>query len=215
MKIPLNWTVPIIRVVYEIWCRTLRINQINREALDTLADAGKPVILAFWHDELFALIHTRKDQPSAAIVSQSSDGELLARFLEGMGIKTARGSSSRGGVRALVKAAKFMRKEKRIICISIDGPRGPRHEVKDGVIHLARLADAHIVPVRLFMARRKIFASWDRFQLPLPFSRVKAVFADAYKPSPATKNHEEDKQSMALEIEKLKQKLDSLDLYSF
>ena len=57
-------------------------------------------------------------------------------------------------------------------CVTVDGLRGPRHEVKEGAIFLAARADAPIVPIRLFMERRKVFKSWDRFQLPLPFSRV-------------------------------------------
>ena len=102
MKIPLNWSAPFIRIIYELWCRTLRIQQVWRHNLNDLADAGQPLIVAFWHDEIFPIMHMRGNQKLAAIVSQSSDGELLARVLESMDIRTARGSSSRGGVKALV-----------------------------------------------------------------------------------------------------------------
>ena len=210
MKIPLNWTAPFIRIVYEIWCRTLRIKQVWRHNLNDLADAGQPVIVAFWHDEIFPIMHKRGKQKLAAIVSQSSDGELLARVLESMDIKTARGSSSRGGVKALIKAAQLMRKEKRAMCISVDGPRGPRHEVKEGIIHLARLTGAQIVPLRSFMSKRKVFASWDRFQLPLPFSKVKMVFNTPYHLE-YTKESKDDRESLAREVQKLKALLDAMD----
>ncbi len=210
MKIPLNWSAPFIRIIYELWCRTLRIQQVWRHNLNDLADAGQPLIVAFWHDEIFPIMHMRGNQKLAAIVSQSSDGELLARVLESMDIRTARGSSSRGGVKALVKAAKLIRKEKRTICISVDGPRGPRHEVKEGIIHLARLTGAQIVPLRSFMAKRKVFASWDRFQLPLPFSKVKMVFNTPYSLE-ATIENKDDRESLAREVQKLKCLLDSMD----
>lgn len=182
MKIPILWATPLIRVVYDIWCSTLRYTEKNRHFVDDLIDNGKHTCLAIWHNELFPLLHTRKKQPMAAIVSQSRDGELLARILEGMTIKTARGSSSRGGVKALIKAVQMMRKEKRIVCITVDGPRGPRHEVKEGIIHLAKIGKAQIVPVRLFMNRYKAFNSWDRFQLPLPFSKVEIVYGEPFNP---------------------------------
>ncbi len=182
MKISLLWSAPLLRVIYELWCRTLRYKQMHRHRLDELIEAGEPVCLALWHNELFPLMHLRAKGKFGAIVSQSGDGELLARVLESMGIVTARGSSSRGGVRALVRAAQLMRKEGRVICVTVDGPRGPRHEVKEGIIHLARLSKGKIVPVRLFMRRYKSFASWDRFQLPLPFSLVEANFGLPFDP---------------------------------
>lgn len=182
MKIPLNWTVPLVRLIYEVWCRTLRYTEVNRETVKAIVQRNETAILALWHDELFPLMHVRGTWPLAAIVSQSRDGELLARFLEGMGIKTARGSSSRGGARAGVKAVQLMRKEKRLLCVTVDGPRGPRHKVKGGVIQISVLAQAPIVPVRMHMSCSKKFASWDRFQLPLPFSKVRIVFGEPYRP---------------------------------
>ncbi|MBQ4133610.1 MAG: lysophospholipid acyltransferase family protein [Desulfovibrionaceae bacterium] len=182
MKIPLLWTAPFLRIIYELWCRSLRYRQKHRSRLDDLVSDGEPVCLALWHNELFPLMHVRAAGRFGAIVSRSGDGELLARVLESMGIATARGSSSRGGVQALVRAARLMRKEGRVICVTVDGPRGPRHEVKEGVIHLARMSRGKIVPVRLFMHKYKRFASWDRFQLPLPFSLVEVNFGHPFQP---------------------------------
>lgn len=208
MKISISWTAPIIRLVYEIWCRTLRYTERNRHFMDDLIASGRPVCLAFWHNELFPLIYLRKNQPMVAIVSQSEDGEVLARVLESMNIKTARGSSSRGGVKALIKATQLIRKEGGVVCISVDGPRGPRHEVKEGVIHLAKITKGLIVPVRLFMSRYKAFGSWDRFQLPLPFSKVEAVFGEPFDPlkNEFTSNEE----LLAAGINELKQRLEEI-----
>lgn len=171
-----------LRIIYEIWCRTLRYTEINREGVDAIVQRGEAAILAFWHDELFPLMHVRGTWPAAAIVSQSRDGELLARFLESMGLKTARGSSSRGGARAAVKSVQLMRKEKRLLCIAVDGPRGPRHKVKEGAIQISALAQVPIIPVRMYMSCSKKFGSWDRFQMPLPFSKVRIIFGEPYWP---------------------------------
>lgn len=208
MKISLSWTAPIIRFIYEMWCRTLRYTETNRHFMDDPLASGTPVCLAFWHNELFPLIHLRKKQPTAAIVSQSEDGELLARVLEGMNIKTARGSSSRGGVRALVKAAQLMRKECCVVCISVDGPRGPRHEVKEGAIYLAKMTKGLIVPVRLFMSNYKAFGSWDRFQLPLPFSRVEVIFGEPF--DPLEKGCTSDAELITYGVSTLKQRLEEI-----
>ena len=171
---------PVYRL-YRLWCRSLRYTEINRAAIETTTDQGRPVVLSLWHDELFPLIYLKRQLNIIALVSQSDDGDLLAGVLERMGLETARGSSSRGGVKALLAAARRMREAGLCGCVTVDGPRGPRHEVKEGAIFLASRADAPIVPIRLFMERRKLFKSWDRFQLPLPFSRVTMVCGDAYR----------------------------------
>ena len=133
-------------------------------------------------------------------------GKRVRSVLERMGLETARGSSSRGGVKALLAAARRMRESGICGCVTVDGPRGPRHEVKEGAIFLAARADAPIVPIRLFMERRKVFKSWDRFQLPLPFSRVSMVCADAYRVECDIR----DPEAVARECRRLEEKLEAL-----
>ena len=113
-------------------------------------------------------------------MSQSEDGELLAGVLERMGLETARGSSTRGGVKALLTAARRMQEDGLSACITVDGPQGPRHQAKEGALFLSARTGAPLVPIRLFMEKRTLFGSWDRFQLPWPFSRVHMVCADDY-----------------------------------
>ncbi len=131
------------------------------------------MIMALWHGELFPAIafgHTINVRP-VTFVSQSKDGEFIARVLEKMGHVTVRGSSTRGGVKALLQAKRIMERDHRRAVFTIDGPKGPRHKSKDGVIFLAQRARAKIVPLRVFPKWRKIFEkSWDRFILPSPFT---------------------------------------------
>lgn len=180
MKISPALFAPVLTLFYRLWCATLRVNEVGREAADALWKKNTPMVVPIWHDELFTLIHVRKNLKLVTVVSQSRDGEHLARLLESLHIKTARGSSSRGGIGALLKAARLMRDEGRSCVITVDGPKGPRHVAKQGAIILAHRARALLVPVRLFPERAIVFRSWDRFQLPVPFSKVHIVFGEPY-----------------------------------
>lgn len=182
MKLPPSLVAPPLYALYNAWCATLRYDVAGRDAVDALWHARTPMVFALWHDELFPLMHVRRDLEIVTVVSQSRDGEYLAQVLQRLGLRTARGSSSRGGVKALISAARQMRKEGLCGCVTLDGPRGPRHKVKPGAIFLAQRAQAPIVPMRIFMERAKVFErAWDRFQLPLPFSRVRVVFGEPYR----------------------------------
>ena len=210
MKFLVKIVSPVLTLVYRLWCSTLRISESGRKAVDDLEKAGKPMMFSLWHDELFALMHVRRSLRTVTVVSQSRDGEYLAGLLQGLKLKTVRGSSTRGGIGALLQAARCMCEEQYNGCITVDGPRGPRHVVKQGAIVLAFRVPAHIVPVRIFYGRAKVFSSWDRFQLPLPFSRVYIVFGAPY-PLDAT---ELTKNALERECFKLESALHALRLPS-
>ncbi|MEZ0575031.1 lysophospholipid acyltransferase family protein [Halodesulfovibrio aestuarii] len=183
MKIPLP--IPFISStlfhLYKIWCKTLCYEEVGRERLDELWDTKTPMVTCLWHDELFPLMHARRQLEIIAVVSQSSDGEILAQVLEKLGLLTSRGSSSRGGVKALLRVARTMKTSGHIGCITIDGPRGPRHVAKEGAVFIAHRSNAKIVPVRIAMSKTYIFKkAWDQFQVPLPFSKVKIIFGEPY-----------------------------------
>lgn len=174
LSAPLYW-------LYRLWCASLRYTEEGREQVDTLWNRKEPMVFALWHDELFAFMHVKRNLDIVTVVSQSQDGELLAQVLEKLGLHTARGSSSRGGVKALLKAVRMMRTGL-CGCITVDGPRGPRHEVKEGAVFLAHRTPAHIVPMRVEFSSRWVFSkAWDKFQLPKPFSRVRIIFGEPYR----------------------------------
>jgi lysophospholipid acyltransferase (LPLAT)-like uncharacterized protein len=185
MKLSPKIVAPVLTALYRLWCSTLRITESGRKTVDTLEAAGKPMMFCLWHDEVFALMHVRRTLRIVTVVSQSRDGEYMARLLQGLGMRTARGSSSRGGSGALLLAARSMREEGYNGCLTVDGPRGPRHVAKQGAFVLAFRASAQITPIRVFYNRVKVFRSWDRFQLPLPFSRVHVAFGAPYLPGTA------------------------------
>jgi lysophospholipid acyltransferase (LPLAT)-like uncharacterized protein len=134
------------------------------------------MILSLWHDQLLLMgkAYTHKAQ---ILISASRDGELIARAMAYMGQKAVRGSSSRGGSAAFKQMLRLAREPYDLV-ITPDGPRGPRHEIKEGVVHLARLSKRAVVPMSMACSRGHRFASWDRFQLPYPFGRLVFVYGE-------------------------------------
>jgi len=171
---------PALTVLYRAWIRSIRFDDGGRlRVITDAADTGRPVMLAIWHAELFALTGYGMrflDGRLATVVSESRDGEIIAQVLERIGYGTARGSSTRGGLKALIGLKKHI-ESGRIGVITVDGPRGPRHKVKDGAVYLAQRLGALLIPVRSRPSSLHVFArSWDRFELPAPFCRCRVFF---------------------------------------
>lgn len=140
--------------------------------------SSRRLILAFWHSRILLISHLYKRQNALILVSRSKDGEIIARILQRQGHEPLRGSSSRGGLRALSGMIRKMKQSGRPAVVIPDGPRGPRHRVQPGIIMLAKKTGFPIVPVTYSARHRKVFNSWDRFVLPAPLTRCKVVFGD-------------------------------------
>lgn len=132
----------------------------------------KPLIVVFWHNRLFlnALGWPYKT-PFYMLISKHSDGKLISKVMENFGIDTIEGSTNKGGAKALKTMVKTI-KSGAPVGITPDGPRGPRFHISDGVIALAKLTGAPIMPGISSVKRRKILGSWDRFIFALPFSKA-------------------------------------------
>lgn len=151
--------------------------------------ASQPVIFCIWHNRLplclqlynYYVRHTGRQHHMAAVVSASRDGSLIARVLEDFGVQPVRGSSSRRGAQALLEMTTWSERGFDL-AVTPDGPRGPRYEVQPGIVSLAQLTGFPLVPVSYQLSWKYCLPSWDRFQIPLPFSRCiahvgKPVFA--------------------------------------
>lgn len=158
---------------------TLRMSYDDLGGLLSAASANRqPVIFCLWHNRLAVTLRMHEKilqrrglaRPLAAMVSASKDGGLLARVLELAGIQPVRGSSSRRGPQALLELKSWAERGYDL-SITPDGPRGPRYVVQDGVIALAQITGLPIVPINVQMHWKWTLNSWDRFQVPLPFSR--------------------------------------------
>ena len=207
MKLYQHILTALLPPLYRLWSCSLRYEEIGREALDALDARGECAVLCIWHGENFSLWHAKRQLRTLAVISRSRDGELLARVVAKLGFNLARGSSSRGGSSALHAAVRAMRAQRQSPCIALDGPRGPFHQVKDGVFFLAHHGDAWIMPMRAFYARSIRFSSWDRCYLPLPFSRVRVIYSPPYRLE-ATELNEDVLQR---ERTRLQEKMDALE----
>ncbi|GAB6060849.1 lysophospholipid acyltransferase family protein [Desulfonatronum parangueonense] len=173
--------VPVAAMLTNLLSRTLRFTQEGLAECEQMRQQGARFVVPFWHDELFPLIHLHRDQGVVAVVSQSRDGEFLSQVMARFGFKLARGSSRRGGAGALIAARKEMREHGADVVFTVDGPRGPRHKVKEGAIYLAAKTGAHLVPLRVFMSRSYVFQNaWDKFQLPWPGAHCRVVYGRPY-----------------------------------
>jgi lysophospholipid acyltransferase (LPLAT)-like uncharacterized protein len=150
--------------------RTMRIRHLERHHLEDRQREGRNVILAFWHGRLLMMPYCYRGDRMAILISRHRDGEMIARTMSWFGHEAIRGSSTRGGASALRAVVRVLRRGGDV-AFTPDGPRGPRHRVQGGVIQAARLSGVPIVPVTFSAYPAKIFASWDGFLLPRPFSR--------------------------------------------
>ncbi|HSS78087.1 MAG TPA: lysophospholipid acyltransferase family protein [Thermoanaerobaculia bacterium] len=156
---------------------TVRLRHHGDERLRQWERGEQRFILAFWHRHLLLMPYAYRGRRISVLVSQSGDGELIARTVARLGIDSTRGSSSRGGIagmRSLLRKAA----EGWDIAFTPDGPRGPASEVQPGVILAAASTGLPIVPVALAASREKRLHSWDRFVIPLPLSTVHFVYGE-------------------------------------
>lgn len=199
----------ILPPIYNLWSATLRYEEIGREAVERLNVGGERMVFCFWHGEIFGIWKLKKNLEMLAVISQSKDGEFLANFVERLGVHVVRGSSSRGGLAALRGAVRAMKSKNLHPGVTIDGPRGPKHKIKDGVFFMAHYGDAWVVPVRSFYLKAIRLGSWDNFFIPLPFTKVRVVFGEPYKLEDAKL----DAEALARQREKLAGHMAELEKY--
>ncbi len=139
---------------------------------------GQVPIYASWHQRFFpGITFVARRKPISIMISQSKDGELISRIVNQLGGHPVRGSSSRGGKKALREVCTLAKKGYKIVHI-VDGPRGPRAVVKPGLLIISKVSGMPIIPTIISAEKKWVFNSWDRFIVPKPFSRVIIRFGD-------------------------------------
>lgn len=157
---------------------TLRLQVTGEEKIKRLKEQGKKLIFVFWHGKMLVPIYHFRRRGYYGLASRSRDGEYISRVLKKLGWNVVRGSTSRGSVRALLKLVKLLQQGEDV-AITPDGPRGPRHETKLGTVYLAKKSsDSVIIPVGVAFNNKKVINSWDRFNLPYPFTRGSLCLGD-------------------------------------
>jgi len=158
--------VTLIRIVYA----TMRIKVVGKDILPGFAERGEGYIGAFWHGRIlmFPLLYPGK--ALYILVSQHRDGEIIANILSRFGFHLVRGSSTRGGHDAMREMMRLLRDDSDL-GIAADGPRGPAEVLKPGAAQLGRLSGKAVIPISFSASFAVRCTSWDRFMIPLPFSK--------------------------------------------
>ena len=162
---------PLLRALARTWRMTI----VGEEHLETLLADDRGHFMGLWHGRMVIGLSHHCDRNWYALVSASQDGDILGGLLERFGYRLVRGSSRRGGARA-VREMLGVLDENAVVTITPDGPRGPRHAMNPGITWLARATGFPILPVGFACKRAWHAPSWDRFTLPLPWTRVVMVY---------------------------------------
>lgn len=136
---------------------------------------GKPVLGLCWHGHLLVFAFRQRGAGLATLISQSKDGEYIARVVQRWGFTVLRGSSSRGGSGALRSMVRVLR-DGQSLAVTPDGPRGPRRRLKPGSLLAARMSGVPILPTAAAATRAWWLGGWDRFLVPKPLARVRLVY---------------------------------------
>jgi hypothetical protein len=157
--------------------RTVRWESEGDSHLDDIYKSGQRAIFTFWHGRIFPSTYYWRNRGIVVMTSMNRDGDAIAQCIRRFGFGAARGSSSRGGFRALAEMAREIRKG-HDAAFTIDGPRGPRYVAKQGPVLLAMKTGAAIFCFHISMKHKIQLKSWDEFQIPLPFTRAIVLKAE-------------------------------------
>ena len=158
---------------------TARWQVIGIDTPLSMIERGEPIIGAFWHGRMVMMPALWRRYGGykfdiRMLISRHRDGRLIARIIAHLGFAAITGSSSRGGARALREIIEAV-ENGASIGITPDGPRGPRMRASAGVASAGRLTGAPVFASSFSASRRRVFKSWDRFVLPMPFTRIVVV----------------------------------------
>jgi lysophospholipid acyltransferase (LPLAT)-like uncharacterized protein len=170
------------QLVMFLLCRTTRFKEINAGyAHEYTLRKQRNVIFTFWHNRLFymtyffAIRYVYCGHKVVVLSSHSKDGEIMAGLESALGASVVRGSTSRGAIEGLINLYRKASSGYSPV-ITPDGPRGPKYEVQDGLLFLAKKTGFPIIPISYSADKVHRFKSWDRFMIPLPFANVKVIY---------------------------------------
>lgn len=187
----------------KLWSLTLRFDVNGEPGVVCPLIPPDPVIFALWHNRIFTMppIWQRtggKNRSSVVLTSASKDGTTLATAMDMFGLGAIRGSSSRRAVSALIGMKKALR-EGFDVCVTPDGPKGPRYTVQPGVIKIAQATGTGIIPIHIRYSSAWRMKTWDGFVIPKPFSRVSIVFDTPRKIAKGIADADFETERLALE----------------
>ena len=178
---------------------TAKISWVGKEIVDEMIESSHPFIICAWHNDIYFSTWLLKEMNLTALISSSRDGEYINQVLSGFGFRAARGSSTRGGIGAMKNLVRCL-KEGHSIAITPDGPQGPIHKVQEGIIALAKMTGAPIIPWRYEGNSCWNLNSWDNHKIPKPFSNIRSVFGKPFYIPKSASNSDFENYCQQLEI---------------
>lgn len=179
---------PLIAAIYWLWSHTWRFTVLESPAFLSTKKTG-PIAFAHWHGDEMVVLRLGPRYHCAAMTSTSEDGELMTRILRFFGFGISRGSSTRGGARALIGMVKMV-EQGYSATVAVDGPKGPRHKVKAGIWLISKHAQASIIPTGVAKSSALVFhRSWNKTFIPWPFAKVIVSFGE---PLPVPQNTDDE-----------------------
>ncbi|MFQ6617868.1 MAG: lysophospholipid acyltransferase family protein [Fidelibacterota bacterium] len=189
--------------------KLMRIKTINRHYLEELERGGRSYILTMWHGRIFLPFYYFRRKGVTAMVSKHMDGEMIASTARKLGYRTVRGSSTRGGKKALNELSKILELKNKVAAITPDGPTGPARKVKPGVVLAASQSQAAILPLTFASSRAITLKSWDSFKIALPLSKNYIIFG-----KPIHVKSELAKEEIPSVIARVEKRLNDLEEYA-
>lgn len=178
--------------------KTLRYKVEGLENFESIVNAGKIPIYTFWHNRIFAGTYFFRNRGIVVMSSRSFDGEYIARFIKRLGYGTVRGSSTRGAISSLIEMIRLMKRGVPT-AFSIDGPKGPKYVAKLGACLLAKKTGNPMMPFVVECEKYWEVGSWDKLQIPKPFSRVNVIIATPIYVSAESEEQEIENKRTALQ----------------
>jgi len=158
-------------------CKTIRINIVNVASLQKEIEKGNNFIIAFWHGTMVIPWYYFRNKNMSTLISKSKDGEILTKTLESWKYNVIRGSSNDGGKEAFGRLLNIAA-EKKSLMITADGPKGPAKKMKAGAVVISQRTQTTLLLLGIGYKNKIQLKSWDKLEIPLPFSKAKIVFSD-------------------------------------
>jgi lysophospholipid acyltransferase (LPLAT)-like uncharacterized protein len=203
---PLNWrtrfAIRVGGVLIRLLSFTWRITTVGREEFERVRNSGRSVIITFWHGQILPHVVQHRT-PATVLISDHRDGEIITQIVRGYGLAAVRGSTSKGGARALLQLARTL-KDGLDIAITPDGPRGPRRSFAPGAVILAQRTGAPLMLMGSHSSRTWRLKTWDQIEVPKPFAKITVIYAPPIYVAPS------DARELPAEVERITAKLNDL-----
>ncbi|MEO0278895.1 MAG: lysophospholipid acyltransferase family protein [candidate division WOR-3 bacterium] len=168
----------ILILIVPLYFLTLRVTELGRSNFERVKG---PCVFVLWHNRFFPLVWLHRKSGIYIMVSPSRDGDFIAKILEFFGFCTVRTSMFKRKIGGLKDVVRILSNGERL-AVLVDGPRGPRYSVPEGFVNFVKKLNVPLVPLTVEYNRFIEFNSWDRFRLPLPFSKVFVAYGESFIP---------------------------------